>query len=149
MKVHQDNLVSFENLSQKAQLNCICNHTEKQQIALDGTDSPVLGRMFPLEPIGIFVNGEKMTSDTGEQIRFWAHRQLAQSYYNNQGILSHKQFDKIDWPSVHGALHVLPRLFQIWAVKLVNSIAGTMMFLSHQDGRCKLCPSCQMCEETC
>jgi hypothetical protein len=24
-----------------------------------------------------------------------------------------------------------------------------MMFLSHQDGRCKLCPSCQTCEETC
>jgi hypothetical protein len=108
VKAHQDDLVSFANLSQKAQLNCICNHTAKQQIALDGLDSPVLGRMFLLEPIGIFVDGEKMTSDTGEQIRFWAHRQLAWPYYNKQGILSHKQFDKIDWTSVHGTLRNLP-----------------------------------------
>ncbi len=149
VKGHQDNLVSFANLSQKAQLNCICDHTAKQQIALNGSDSPVPGRMFPLETIGIFVNGEKMTSDIGGQIRFWAHCQLALSYYNNPGILSHKQFDDINWPSVHGTLHKLLRLFQIWAAKHINNIAGTMMFLSHQDGRCKLCPSCQMWEETC
>ncbi len=98
--------------------------------------------------LAFFVNGEKMTLDTEEQIRFWAHCQLARSYYYNQGILSHEQFDKIDWPSVHGTLHDLLRLFQIWAAKHVNNLAGTMTFSSHQDGRCKLCPSCQMCEET-
>jgi hypothetical protein len=43
----------------------------------------------------------------------------------------------------------LAAVFQIWAAKQVNNIAGTMMFLSHQDGRSKLCQSCQMCEETC
>jgi hypothetical protein len=149
VKTHQDNLVPFANLSRKAQLNCICNHTAKQQIALNGLDSLAPGRMFPLEPIGIFVNGEKMTSDTQEQIRFWAHRQLAWSYYNNRGKLSHEQFDKIDRPSVCETLHVLPWLFQIWAAKHTNNIAGTMTFLSHQYGRCKLCPSCQRCEETC
>ncbi len=70
VKAHQDKLVSFANLSQKAQLNCICNHTVKQQIAIDGLDSSALGHMFPLEPIGIFVRGEKMTSDTREQLPF-------------------------------------------------------------------------------
>jgi hypothetical protein len=74
VKVHQIDSVSFTNLSQKAQLNCICNHTAKQQIAINCLDSPAPGRMFPLEPIGMFVNGEKMTSDSGEQLRFWAHR---------------------------------------------------------------------------
>jgi hypothetical protein len=43
----------------------------------------------------------------------------------------------------------MSRLFQIWAAKHINNIAGRMMFLSHQDSRSKLCPSCQMCEETC
>ncbi len=70
MKAHQDDSVSFANLSRKAQLNCICNHTAKQHIAINELDSPALGRMFLLEPIGMFVNGEKMTSDTGEQLRF-------------------------------------------------------------------------------
>ncbi len=100
VKAHQDELVSFANLSQKTQLNCICNHTAKQQIALDGLDSPAPGRMFPLEPIVFFVKGKKMTSDAGEQQQFRAHHQLTQSYYSNQGIISHAQYDEIDWPSV-------------------------------------------------
>jgi hypothetical protein len=149
MKAHQDDSVSFANLSQKSQLNCICDHTAKQQIAINGLDSPSPGCMFLLEPIGIFVNGAKMTSDTGEQLRSWAHCQLARSYYYSQRILSHEQFDEIDWLSVRRTLKDFPQLFQLWATKHVNNIAGMMTFLSHQDGRCKLCPSCQTCEETC
>ncbi len=113
VKVHQDDSVSFANLSQKAQLNCICNHTAKQHIAINGLDSPAPGCMFPLQPTAVFVNGEKMTSDTGEQLRFWAHRQLAGSYYYSQGILSHEQFDEIDWLSVRKTLKDLPWLFQL------------------------------------
>jgi hypothetical protein len=105
--------------------------------------------MFLLEPIGIFIRGEKITSDTREQLRFRAHCQLAQSYYSNQRIISQKQFEEIDWPSVQGTIRDLLRLFQIWAANHNSNIEGTMMFLSHQDGRSKLSPSCQMCEETC
>jgi hypothetical protein len=90
-----------------------------------------------------------LTSDTREQLRFWAHCQLVQSYYYSQGMLSHEQFDEIDWLSVRRTLKDLPRLFQLWAAKHVNNIAGMKTFLSHQDGRCKLCSSCQTCEETC
>ncbi len=111
VKVHQDEPVSFANLGQKAQLNCICDRTAKQQIAIDGLDSSALGCMFLLEPIGIFARGEKMTSDTGEQLRFLAQCQLVQSYYSDQRIISHEQFDEIDWPSVLGTIHNLLRLF--------------------------------------
>jgi hypothetical protein len=122
VKVHQDDSVSFVNLSQKAQLNCICNHTAKQRIAIGRLDSPAPGRMFPLKPIGMFVNGEKMTSDTGEQLRFWAHHQLVRSYYYSQGILSHEQFDDINWLSVRRTLKDLPRLFQLWAAKHITTL---------------------------
>ncbi len=37
VRAHQDNSTSFKNLSRKAQLNCICNHTAKQRIAIDGS----------------------------------------------------------------------------------------------------------------
>ena len=90
-----------------------------------------------------------MTSDTGEQLRFWAHCQLAWFYYHSQGIISHEKFDEMDWWSVCKTMHDLPRLFQIWAAKHVNNIAGTMSFLSYQYDRQKSCPSCQTCEETC
>jgi hypothetical protein len=64
-------------------------------------------------------------------------------------ILSGKGFDKVGWDSVHGALHSVLRLFQVWALKHVLGIAGTMKFLSHQDGREPVCPSCLACEKTC
>jgi hypothetical protein len=149
VKAHQDNNKSFDNLSRKAQLNCIGNHTAKQQIVIDGKEGPTTGRMSPLEPIGLFIKGEKLTSETGDQLRLWVHLQLARIFYAEQGIMTHGQFDKIDWRSVHCTLHDLPWLFQVWAAKHVLNIAGTTKFLSYQDGWCKLCPSCQKCKETC
>jgi hypothetical protein len=42
VRAHQDDSTLFKNLSRKAQLNCICNHTAKQRIALtdQGAASP-------------------------------------------------------------------------------------------------------------
>jgi hypothetical protein len=77
VRAHQDDYTTFAQLSRKMQLNCICNHAAKQRIVTDGANGPVPSKMFPLEPIGIFVNGEKMTLETGGQIQFWAHHQLA------------------------------------------------------------------------
>ena len=77
IKVHQDDNTTFAQLSRKVQLNCICDHSAKQRIAIDGAEGHVLSHMFPLEPICIFVDNEKMTLETGSQIRFWDHHQLA------------------------------------------------------------------------
>ncbi len=52
VKAHQDDSMSFMNLSRQAQLNCICNHTVKQRIAIDGTESGTSEHLLPLEPIG-------------------------------------------------------------------------------------------------
>ena len=101
------------NLSRKAQLNCICDHTAKQHITIDGSGSGMSGRMFPLEPIRMVIQGEKLTSNTGELVRFWAHRQLARTYYHTKGIISHDQFDKTDWWSLQKTLLPLTRLFQL------------------------------------
>ena len=149
IKAHQDDHTSFKNLDRKAQLNCICDHAAKFRIATDGQDQSTPGRLFPLEMVGVYVQGEKMTSNTGGSIQYWAHHQLARNYNQMENILSHKQFDAIDWRSVYNTLHSLLRLFQLWASKHVLKIAGTMKYLSHQDGRSPLCPSCQECTETC
>ncbi len=149
IKAHQDDQELFSNLSRKAQLNCICDHAAKQLIAADKLEATTPCRMFPLKPIGLFVGGQKMTSETGDHICFWAHLQLAQQYYRNHKLLSFEQFDLVDWKSIHCTLHDLPRLFQLWASKHVLGIAGMMKFLAHQDDRSPLCPSCLECKETC
>jgi hypothetical protein len=42
IKAYQDDNKMFVQLSRKAQLNCICNHTAKQRIAIDGAKGPAL-----------------------------------------------------------------------------------------------------------
>jgi hypothetical protein len=148
IKAHQDNNASFDTLSQKTQLDCICNHAAKQRIAIDGIKGNT-PKMFLLKPIGLFVCGEKMTSKTGGQIGFWAQHQLTRAFYHDWKILSHNQFNSVDWISVHHTLHDLPRLFQAWAAKHVLGITGTMKFLAHQDNRSPICPSSQDCKESC
>jgi hypothetical protein len=55
----------FEKLSRSSQLNCICDHLAKQSLN-DGEAKPKGGsQLFPLEPIGIFVGGEKLLSEAG------------------------------------------------------------------------------------
>ena len=149
VRAHQDDTKAFKDLGRLAQLNCICDHTAKQRIAADGSGHRQPGSLFPLEPIGMFVQGEKLTSDTGNLLGFWAHWQLARAHYSSRNIISHEQFDEIDWWPLRKTLMKTPRLFQLWASKHVNGIAGTMSFLSHQDGRSKLCPSCETAKETC
>jgi hypothetical protein len=112
VRAHQDDSSSFKNLSRKTQLNCICNHTAKQCIAIDGSGSCKSKRLFPLEPIGMFIQGEKLTSDTGELLCFWAQRQLAREYYCSRDTILYDQFDETDWWSLRKTLLTLPRLFQ-------------------------------------
>jgi hypothetical protein len=131
IKAHQDDWESFSKLSRKAQLNCICNHAAKQQIVVDGMEAATPCRILPLEPIGLFVRGQKMRSEIGDHIHYWAHHQLAQQYYLNHKLLSFKQFSLVDWKSIHLTLHDLLRLFQLWAAKHVLGIAGTMKFLTY------------------
>jgi hypothetical protein len=42
----------------------------------------------------MFIQGEKLTSDTGDLLSFWAHRQLAREYYGSSDMILHAQFDK-------------------------------------------------------
>jgi hypothetical protein len=51
--------------------------------------------LFPLEPIGVFIKGAKLLSDTGQQIRFHAHCQLAKALFLRKKILSGEGFDKV------------------------------------------------------
>jgi hypothetical protein len=81
----------------------------------DITDLP-WQEYFPLEPICMFVDGKKMTSDTGAHIGYAARLQVARSFFHQTSRLFTEAFDKVDWPQVHRMLkEEVPRLFQVWA----------------------------------
>jgi len=145
---HQDDDKEWDQLTREAQLNCACDSGAKRVIHGCAADELPRQRPFPLESICVFVEGEKMTSDTGSHIRFAAQLQLAKQFYNRHGVLTTRQFNQVDWLSVYTTLHGLPRLFRVWACKQVMNIAPTNQNLARRDGRCATCPSCGMHAET-
>ncbi len=73
VSAHQDNRSRFEDLSQPAQLNCVVDFGAKWALLeLDALDLP-WQEPFPLEAISVFAGREKMTSDTGPFLRYYAH----------------------------------------------------------------------------
>ncbi len=108
MKAHQDDNVTFNKLIQKLQLNCICDHLAKQRISkfvqLQQQDS----HLFPLEAIGIFIKGAKLSSDTGQQVCIQVHRQLVKALFLQKKILSGGRFKEVGWESIHAPLHSVP-----------------------------------------
>ena len=87
-------------------------------------------RSFLLEPMVCFVGSEKMTTDTGTSIKFWAHRRLALEAMVKGRILLGEQFELIAWEMVAQGLHGTPKMFQIWACKQAWDIAATNYLLS-------------------
>ncbi len=78
MEAHQDDKMSWEEISCEAQLNVACDAGAKAMIQRqDITQEP-----FPLELICMFVEGKKMTSDMGPHIRYAVGRQVARLFFH-------------------------------------------------------------------
>ena len=117
--------MEYQYLSRQSQLNCIIDdHRNKFIWGLEGLHLPDQ-EIFPLEPVAIFVGNEKMTSNTGDSLRFWVHQQLEKELLFKLGILKPPGYKEVAWRIVYDTLNKVPRLFQLWACKQVMNIAGT------------------------
>jgi hypothetical protein len=92
--------MDFHCLTQPAQLNCAVDAgTKRRLLEADATELPVWQR-FPLEPIVCYVRNKKMTTDMGDVVRFWAHRQLVREALVDGKVLYECQFNLIAWDAV-------------------------------------------------
>ena len=108
-------------------------------------------RCFPLEAISVWVGKDKMMSDTSKALRLWVHRQLSEQTCCSLDLLTPTQFCEVAWKQIYGALHEVPRMFQIWAAKQVTEIAAvntnqTIRNPSKHIG--PRCPSCNAGEDS-
>jgi hypothetical protein len=149
VKAHQDNSRKYGDLSREAQLNCQIDYLAKKTIheAPPIQDAPM--QHFPLEPLCVFLGKNKLTSDKGERLKFWVHKQLAWTRFHKGNVLHSHQFDKVDWDVVHTSLHWVPRMFQIWACKQIMDIAPVNGNRPWEQSLCPLCSSCAQVSETC
>ena len=151
VEAHQDNHSRWEDMSRAAQLNSACDAGAKAILRSQDVTNLPPQEAFPLESICMFVEGKKMTSDTGAHIRYAAGRQIARSFFHQTSRMFTDAFDEVDWPHVYRTLNEeVPRLFQVWACKQVMNIAATNKNLSrrHRDGRSVKCPCCTIHVET-
>ena len=147
---HQDDTTSFHLLDRPAQLNCLMDTKAKEALLRWSRKDVPPQKPFPLEPIAVFAGQDKITGDSGEIVRFWAHRQLARQILPSRKILDTGAFDRVDWANYWTAIRATPRLFQLWASKQMMNLAHTNKFKARLTPRASpLCPSCQVHVETC
>ena len=142
---HQEDTKKWEELQRPAQLNCGCDERAKEELwTVDPEDIPAQ-RQFPLEPMALFVNGAKATTESGTTIRNAAHKKEAREVFHNQNILTYEAA----WLEVFKTLHEVPKMFQIFACKQVFGVSATFRYLNKRDESVSpMCPSCGVCRET-
>jgi hypothetical protein len=64
-------------------------------LAVEWQQQDMVTKSFLLKPICMFLGQNKLTSDKGDQLRFWAHKQLARTRFYEARILT-KGFDLVD-----------------------------------------------------
>ena len=151
VRAHQDDHHSFERLTRASQLNCIADGMAKNALeSIQSRDDMPAQQMFPLEPVAIFVDGEKLATRPADALRYRAHYVLARETFHDLSVMFRPAFDQIAWKSVYTALHDVPRMFQVWAAKQVLDIAGTNEMQSrYKADHSPMCPSCEERVETC
>jgi hypothetical protein len=104
VKAHQDDNKKYGDLSRDAQLNCQMDYLAKSAIYEAPHTQHERTKCFPLESLCVLLGPNKVTSDKGDRLCFWVHKQLARStLHQTKTLLSH-QFNQIDWEMVHTAL---------------------------------------------
>jgi hypothetical protein len=101
VKAHQDNTTDFSSLDRPAQLNCVCDSEAKTDILLTDLANIPRQQAFPLEPITLFIDDRKVTTESGPTIWFAAHRKEAREVSAERGVLFGDQFDEVAWKHVH------------------------------------------------
>ncbi len=72
VKAHQDAIKPWWMLTLEEQLNVICDKLAKEAVLRYLSDATPEGRgaqLLPLEKVAIVVNGEKLTTDVGQEVR--------------------------------------------------------------------------------
>lgn len=65
VKAHQDDYLDFDEMEPEAQLNSGCDYAAKQCIVTSVTQEIPQQQAFPLEPASIFIDGHKITMESG------------------------------------------------------------------------------------
>lgn len=162
VRSHQDKYLLWHQMSLEAQLNVDCDHLAKGAVhrrlsASIGNISSPHKQLLPLEKAAIFVNGgEKLTSDVGEEIRFYLGKEEARAFYTAPNTKEGKglgwsamRFNAVDWRAINDCLATKSDMFGLWLSKQVAGVCATRKNVARiQDLLDDRCPNCLQPGET-
>ena len=144
VSAHMDDLLSWDQLTQAEQLNCMCDSLAKaalnRGILEHYSDSH---NMLPRELAAVIFSDGKATSDPAEQLRLELGRREAREFLTQEIGWTLEQFDLVAWKHLNDTLTTKPLAFRLWLAKQHSGFCATGMMMK----RCKVsnddrCPSC-------
>ncbi len=126
-------------LTLEEQLNVICNKLAKAAVLRYLSDTTQEGRgiqLLPLEKVAVVVNGEKLTTDVGQEVGCALGHEEERKFYtgaikmngltNTGGVgWSEYRFEQVAWKLIDNALQNKPDMFQIWHAKQCIGVCST------------------------
>ena len=140
--------MKWEQLSLLERLNCICDNLAKtallRGIAANDTVTRE-GQRLPLEAASVFYDGDKLTGDCGEEIRFQIGKKRAREFYLTELDWKAATFDAVDWKARDHALSGTTDMFRIWLCKQCSSFCATGKNMGRWFGSdATQCPNCRV-----
>jgi hypothetical protein len=163
VRVHQDRIKPWSQLSLEEQLNVICDELANGAVAsylAKCTKPSRTDQFLPLELAAIVLDSVKLTTDVGAEVRFRLGKEAASHFYTrpkdvtngrNTGGLgwSTHRFNQVAWGTLDLALRSKPDMFQVWLSKQCIGICATRKNMSRiQDLLDDKCPNCLQPQET-
>jgi hypothetical protein len=162
VKAHQDAIKPWSMLTLEEQLHVICDELAKKAVLRYLSDATPEGRgvqLLPLEKVAVVVNGEKLTTNVGQEVRYALGHKEAQKFYSetikmkgsaNTGGLgwSEYRFEQVALKPIDDALWNKPDMFQIWHAKQCIGVCATRSRMARiQDILDSKCPNCKQEQE--
>jgi hypothetical protein len=162
VRAHQDRILPWSSLSLVQQLNVICDELVNEAVHRAITEGAKHSgpRFLPFENVAVVLDGIKLTTDVGSEVRYRLGKEEAERFYtkprnvirgSNRGGLgwSSKRFHSVAWDSLEAALKSKPDMFQIWLSKQCIGICATRRNMARiQDILDNKCPNCLRPRET-
>ena len=91
--------------------------------------------MLPKEKTAVFVEGEKLTSEAGKEVRHCLGKRDAREFYttakDKRGIgWTSSRFDQVAWDSLRDCLDGKPDMYCVWLSKQSTGICATRSNMS-------------------
>ena len=144
VSAHMDDVLTWEQLSQAEQLNCMCDTLAKDALDKGIRDpQPSTINMLPRERAAVFFTEGKATSDPADMLRIELGHREARKFLTHEMGWTPIQFDLVAWKHLNATLLTKPLAFRLWLAKQHSGFCATGLMMK----RCNMseddrCPSC-------